>query len=56
VPDRAELERWQHTLRDRRIVHSPIADRSYGSVLVFRDPDNIQLGLIAPPTPDGAPR
>ena len=33
------------------IVHSPIAERDYGWVLVFRDPDNIQLELYAPPGP-----
>lgn len=29
---------------------SPIADQPSGLVLVFRDPDNIQLELCAPPT------
>jgi hypothetical protein len=28
---------------------SPISDQPWGSVLVFRDPDNIQLELCAPP-------
>ena len=31
------------------LTQSPIADEPYGSVLVFRDPDNIQLELFAPP-------
>jgi hypothetical protein len=59
VPSRADLEAWQAHLEaagvarsavaDRPLTQSPIADRPYGSVLVFRDPDNIQLELFAPP-------
>jgi glyoxylase I family protein len=59
VSDRGELEAWQSHLEshgverssaaDRPLTQSPIADESYGSVLVFRDPDNIQLELFAPP-------
>lgn len=33
---------------DKPLTQSSIADRPYGSVLVFRDRDNIQLELIAP--------
>ncbi len=59
VPSRADLEAWQQHLEkmgverssaaDRPCTQSPIADRPYGSVLVFRDPDNIQLEMFAPP-------
>jgi glyoxylase I family protein len=59
VADRAELEQWQthlqnngvepSTTADRPLTQSPIADAHYGSVLVFRDPDNIQLELFSPP-------
>ena len=59
VPTRADLEDWQShlercgvvraTAADRALTQSPIADEAYGSVLVFRDPDNIQLELFAPP-------
>ena len=59
VPTRAELEAWQDHLEalgvvradaaDKPLTQSPIADEPYGSVLVFRDPDNIQLELFAPP-------
>ena len=49
VDNRAELEAWKLRLEERNVDHSPIADRDYGSVLVFRDPDNIQLELYAPP-------
>lgn len=55
VPDRATLRAWQQRLRDHGVPQSPIADRSYGQVLVFRDPDNIQLELIAPPAPTATP-
>jgi glyoxylase I family protein len=57
VPSRADLEAWQEHLELHGVVRadaantpltqSPIADESYASVLVFRDPDNIQLELFA---------
>ena len=59
VPLRQDLEQWQEHLAghgvvraeraDRPLTQSPIADEAYGSVLVFRDPDNIQLEMFAPP-------
>jgi glyoxylase I family protein len=59
VSDRAELEAWEAHLEkngvtrsaaaDGPLTESPIVDEPYGSVLVFRDPDNIQLELFAPP-------
>lgn len=59
VPTRSDLEAWQSHLEangvvrsdaaDKPLTQSPIADEPYGSVLVFRDPDNIQLELFAPP-------
>ena len=59
VPTRADLETWQTHLEangvtradnaDKPLTQSPIADEPYGCVLVFRDPDNIQLELFAPP-------
>ncbi|GAC1324540.1 MAG: VOC family protein [Chloroflexota bacterium] len=58
VQDRNALQAWQAHLDDMGIqrataadapcTQSPIADRPYGSVLVFRDPDNIQLEMFAP--------
>jgi catechol 2,3-dioxygenase-like lactoylglutathione lyase family enzyme len=58
IGSRDELVAWQAHLEsngvtradaaDKPLTQSPIADRPYGSVLVFRDPDNIQLELIAP--------
>jgi glyoxylase I family protein len=59
VPTRADLEAWQDHLEaqgvmrvdaaDKPLTQSPIADEVYGSVVVFRDPDNIQLELFCPP-------
>jgi catechol 2,3-dioxygenase-like lactoylglutathione lyase family enzyme len=59
VPTRADLIAWQHRLEsvgvvraesaDKPLTQSAIADEPYGSVLVFRDPDNIQLEFFAPP-------
>ncbi|HUR14247.1 MAG TPA: VOC family protein [Mycobacteriales bacterium] len=60
VPTRDDLVAWQAHLEshgvaraeaaDRPLTQSAIADESYGSVLVFRDPDNIQLELFAAPS------
>ena len=60
VPLRTDLEQWQDHLAehgvaraqhaDKPLTQSPIADEAYGSVLVFRDPDNIQLELVALPS------
>ena len=60
VPSRADLEAWQAHLEakgvvrgnvaDKPLTQSPIADEAYGSVLVFRDPDNIQLEFFSPPS------
>ena len=58
VPSRADLEAWQVHLAANAVIRSstadqpsaqsPIADEPYASVLVFRDPDNIQLELFSP--------
>ena len=59
VPTRDDLVAWQDHLQshgvvradvaDRPCTQSPIADEPYGSVLVFRDADNIQLELVSLP-------
>lgn len=58
VASRDELELWQEHLEangvvrsdtaDKPLTQSAIADEPYASVLVFRDPDNVQLELFAP--------
>jgi glyoxylase I family protein len=60
VPSRDDLVAWQDHLESHGVVRSdvagkpltqsPIADEPFGSILVFRDPDNIQLELFAPPS------
>jgi glyoxylase I family protein len=60
VPTRDDLVAWQSHLEahgvvraaaaDRPLTQSAISDEPYGSVLVFRDPDNIQLELFSPPS------
>lgn len=58
VASRAELVRWTDRLEeldvekvqiaDRALTQSPIVDMPYGGILVFRDPDNIQLEFFSP--------
>jgi glyoxylase I family protein len=47
VASRAELEKWVEHLEGCGVPHSAISDMPYASVVVFRDPDNIQLELFA---------
>jgi len=46
VRSRAELDEWRDHFEELGVDHSPIADREYGSVLTFRDPDGIQLEMF----------
>jgi catechol 2,3-dioxygenase-like lactoylglutathione lyase family enzyme len=46
VESRAELQAWAEHLEANGVEHSPVRDHAYGAVLVFRDPDNIQLELF----------
>jgi glyoxylase I family protein len=59
VAAREDLDVWAQRLAGAEVVHSPIAAANSitgAAVLVFRDPDNIQLELFfdpsARPTPD----
>jgi catechol 2,3-dioxygenase-like lactoylglutathione lyase family enzyme len=47
VESRDQLVKWVEHLDGCGVAHSGINDQPYGSVLVFRDPDNIQLELFA---------
>lgn len=49
VPSPADLEVWQARFAELGVHHSPIAyNEDFNvSILVFRDPDNIQLELFA---------
>jgi glyoxylase I family protein len=58
VGSRDDLLTWQDHLdaqgvvradtADKPLTQSPVTDAPYGSVLVFRDPDNIQLEIFSP--------
>jgi catechol 2,3-dioxygenase-like lactoylglutathione lyase family enzyme len=58
IGTRDDLLAWQRHLSDngvqlaavadRPLTQAPIAVEGYGAVLVFRDPDNIQLELFVP--------
>ena len=50
VTSRSELEEWERTLAARGVAFSPIAETPIGTVIVFRDPDNIQLEFWLPAT------
>jgi glyoxylase I family protein len=43
VTSRADLDDWARELDARGVAHAPVADTPIGSVVCFRDPDNIQL-------------
>lgn len=43
VADRSDLTAWEHELSARGITFTPTAETPIGSVVVFRDPDGIQL-------------
>ena len=49
VASRDELVEWVERLDALDIPHGEIVDAGYGSGIAFRDPDNIQLELFAPP-------
>ena len=46
---RAELDKWGAWFAETGVVHSPVVDRHYGSVLCFKDPDGIQLEMFFRP-------
>jgi glyoxylase I family protein len=47
VSSRAELDAWEARLAELSVEHSPITDADGYAVLVFRDPDNIQLEFMS---------
>lgn len=46
VDSKEDLDTWESHFSSLNVVHSPISHMEIGSVLVFRDPDNIQLELF----------
>jgi catechol 2,3-dioxygenase-like lactoylglutathione lyase family enzyme len=56
VPGRADLDAWAGRLAAAAVTHSPVAAANTvtgAAVLVFRDPDNIQLELFFDPALTG---
>lgn len=49
VPDRRALEQWRDRLEGHRVEVQPVLEEEYGTVLIFRDPDRIQLELFVDP-------
>jgi glyoxylase I family protein len=43
VNSRPELEQWEQLLAERGISYTPIKETPIGTVITFRDPDNIQV-------------
>jgi glyoxylase I family protein len=47
VAGRADLDAWAERLTELGVEHSPVNDQGAYAVVVFRDPDNVQLELIS---------
>ncbi len=52
VANRAGLVEWKARLEELGIEHTEIKDVPYGSIITFRDPDNIQMEFFALPESD----
>jgi glyoxylase I family protein len=48
VSSTEELRLWESELRARQVTFTPTTETPIGSVIVFRDPDNIQLEFWVP--------
>jgi glyoxylase I family protein len=46
VGSRADLEEWERWFDKNDVEFTPTVDRTYGSVLTFKDPDRFQLELF----------
>ena len=46
VRSRADLDEWERWFDKLAVDYTPTVDRSYGSVLCFKDPDRFQLELF----------
>lgn len=48
VASMEDLQGWERALEEKGIPYSPIAETPIGTVVVFRDPDDIQLEFWLP--------
>jgi glyoxylase I family protein len=46
VDTRGELDEWLARFEQLGVRHAPIAEREYGAVLTFKDPDDIQFEMF----------
>jgi glyoxylase I family protein len=46
VDARADLDEWLARFERLGVAYSPIAEREYGAVLTFKDPDGIQFEMF----------
>ena len=46
VDSREALDEWQDHFQRLGVVHTPVVDKEYGSVLTFKDPDGIQFEMF----------
>jgi len=46
VDARADLDEWLTRFEQLGVTYSPIAEREYGAVLPFKDPDGIQFEMF----------
>ncbi len=46
VEDRHALDEWERWFDKKDVAYTATVDRSYGSVLCFKDPDRFQLELF----------
>jgi len=49
VSSQQEIQQWESELRQRNVTFTPSVETPIGSIVVLRDPDNIQLELWCPP-------
>ena len=49
VAGRDELMEWQRRAEQLGVAHTPVRETPQGSVLVVRDPDNIQIEFFSNP-------
>jgi glyoxylase I family protein len=47
VEDRGSLDGWVSRFEEKGITYSPISEHGWGWSLNFRDPDDVQLQLVA---------
>ncbi len=47
MPDKAGIDEWVAKLEEKGVTYSPVTEHDWGWSLNFRDPDDVQLQLVA---------